>query len=182
MGGLAAPGSRGARAAGILLLGGPISEPGGASWPACPRCPLFSFYLRLFFLPPVCFSDFARHTFSLVCPFPVSRPVCRGVCTVSLGTFSRPPAHSSLICSSPSVPAPPWTTSCANLTFLPALFAPDRERLSFRPSGCRFVQRPVTWRDGTAWKCLGKALKFPFHKARPCPRSSSDGEREKARS
>ena len=115
---------------GSFFWGGPISRPGGASWPACPLCPLFSFYLRLFFLPPVCFSDFARHTFSLVCPFPVSRPLCRGVCTVSLGTFSRPPAHSSLICSSPSVPAAPWTTSCANLTFLPALFAPDRERLS----------------------------------------------------
>ena len=183
IGGLAAPGSRGARAAGILLLRGPISEPGGASWPTCPRCPLFSFYLRLlFFCPPVCFSDFARHTFSRFAPLKsVAQSVGVSVLCFS-GHFLSPtrPFLSHLLLSFGS--SGPWTTSCANLTFLPALFAPDRERLSFRPSGCRFVHRPVSWSDGTAWKRLGKALKFPFHKERPCPRSSSDGEWEKARS
>lgn len=158
--------------------GGPISEP------ACPRCPLFSFYLKVFFffLPPFAFLTLPAIPSLRFAPLkPVAQSVGVSVLCFS-GHFLSPTRRllSDLLLSSGS--SGPWTTSCANLTFLPALSAPDRERLSFRPSGCRFVHRPVSWRDGTAWKRLGEALKFPFHKERPCPRSSSDGEWEKARS
>lgn len=135
-----------------------------------------------FFLPPFAFLTLPAIPSLRFAPLkPVAQSVGVSVLCFS-GHFLSPTRRllSDLLLSSGS--SGPWTTSCANLTFLPALSAPDRERLSFRPSGCRFVHRPVSWRDGTAWKRLGEALKFPFHNERPCPRSSSDGEWEKARS
>lgn len=142
----------------------------------------FTYRFFFFFLPPFAFLTLPAIPSLRFAPLkPVAQSVGVSVLCFS-GHFLSPTRRllSDLLLSSGS--SGPWTTSCANLTFLPALSAPDRERLSFRPSGCRFVHRPVSWRDGTAWKRLGEALKFPFHNERPCPRSSSDGEWEKARS